>query len=251
MPQRFYEDEYEDAESVYSEEQEDYYEEAPTSPYDETPSSPYEVPHTSDAEAEEEEREPRIVPRGPPVDSWQSIFHSLRGASDPLSNTVTWEDMRSYLDTIRPEPLPAPAPVQPRILPETSARIDRMIEELATSEEAYKVLKASLKELKSAFKEATDKQIVLAEKFAEQEKKKTYKWGPPTKVVTPIEAELKKLDAEILVLRGNLTKAEEKERNLNKELIHDRKYLEEEKEMWEVYKRYTAFEHTLVGPVLQ
>lgn len=246
MPQRFYEDDYEDAESVYSEEEEEYYEEDEY--YEETPASPYEAPHTSDAE---EERAPRIIPRGPTVDSWQSIFHSLRGASDPLSNMVSWADMRSYLDTIRPEPLPAPALIEPKVLPETSSRIDRMIQELATSEEAYKVMKANLKELKTAFKEATDKQTAMLEEFAEQQKKKVYKWGPSSKVVSPLELQLNKLDAEIMVLRGNLTKAEEKERNLNKELMHDRKYLEEEKEMWEVYKRYTAFEHTLVGPVLQ
>ena len=257
MPQRFYEDEYEDAESVYSEEHEEYYEEEDD--YEEGPASPYEPPtHVSDIEEEvEEEYTPDIVlSRGATLDdSWQTMFHSLRGASDPLPTTVSWAEMRSYLDTIRPEPFPPRAPVAlyapPTQLPETSYRVEKFTKELAVNEEAYKVLKTSLKELKTTFKDAMDKQVELTQKFAEQEKKKPYKWGPPSKVVTPLEAELKKLDAEILVLRTNLAKAEDKERILSKELVHDRKNLEEEKEMWEVYKRYTAFEHTLVGPVLQ
>lgn len=249
MPQRFYEDDYEDAESFYSVGEDDYQEDCyDEEDYEESPASPYESPPRKNYYDEE----PRIVPRGPTVDSWQSIFHSLRGASDPLPNTVSWTDMRSYLDTIRPEPFPPRAPTpEPRVLPETSPRIDRMIQELAAKEEEHKVLKGNLKELKTAFTEATEKQVEMAERFAEQEKKKPYKWGPQSKVVSPLETQLKKLDAEILVLRNNLAKADEKDRALNKELIHDRKYLEEEKEMWEVYKRYTAFEHTLVGPVLQ
>lgn len=255
MPQRFYEDEYEDAESVYSEQQEEYYEED-EEVYEESPAPPYEEERPLQEEEEEEEEYTPDIILSTGAESWQTLFHSLRGASDPLPNTVTWTEMRSFLNTLCIEPFPprAPAPlfVEPRALPETSSRVERLAQELTANEEAYKVLRADLKDLTHTLQEAMKKQVDLAAKFAEQEKKKPYKWGPPSKkVVTPLEAELKNVDAEILVLREKLSKTEDKGHILGKELVHDRKNLEEEKEMWEVYKKYTAFEHTLVGPVLQ
>ena len=254
MPQRF--DEYEDAETVYEQEEEDDYEEE----YEEGPSSPYEssfhVDLSEDDEEEDEEHEEEVRPlsRGatPVEDTWQSMFHTLRGTE---GTTVTWAEMRAYLDTLNIESFPPRASVplyaEKTQVPDKSARVERMSQELLANEEAYKVLKASLKDLRASLKVSTEKQVAMAEQVAQQEKKKPYKWGPPSKkVITPLEAELKKLDAEIAALRDMIDKVETKERSAVKDLTYDRKSLEEAKEMWEVYKQYTAFEHTLVGPVL-
>lgn len=257
MPQRF--DEYEDAdvETVY-EQEEDYYEEE-YDDYEESPSLSYEAPpqddSVSDDDEEHEEEEERPISSGATAaaETWQSMFHALQGTE---GTTVTWAEMRSYLDSLNIEAFPprAPAPlyVAKTQVPEKSSRVERMAQELLTNEEAYKVLKASLKDLRISLKASAEKQVTIAEQVALQEKKKPYKWGPPSKkVVTPLEAELKKLDTEITALREMIDKVEAKESAAMKDLVYDRKNLEEEKEMWEVYKQYTAFEHTLVGPVLQ
>lgn len=254
MPQRF--DEYEDAdtETVYEQEEEDYYEE--DDDYEESPSPPYEAPpqedNMSDDEEHEEEERPLHRDLPPVAETWQGMFHALQGTE---GTTVSWAEMRSYLNTINIEPFPprasAPLPSAKTQVPEKSVRVERMAQELLTNEEAYKVLKVSLKDLRASLKASAEKQVAIAEKVALQEKK-PYKWGPqPKKVVTPLEAELKKLDTEITALRGMIDKVEAKERGAVKDLAFDRKNLEEEKEMWEVYKQYTGFEHTLVGPVLQ
>ena len=255
MPQRF--DEYEDAdtETVYEQEEEQDYEEE-YDDYEESPSLPYEAPpqedSVSDDEEQEEEERPLHRDLPPVAETWQCMFHALQGTE---GTSVSWAEMRSYLDTINIAPFPPSAPQLPTAktqVPEKSIRVERMAQELLTNEEAYKVLKASLKDLRASLKVSTEKQVVMAEQVALQEKKKPYKWGPqPKKVMTPLESELKKLDTEITALRDMIDKVEAKERSAMKDLAFDRKNLEEEKEMWEVYKQYTAFEHTLVGPVLQ
>jgi hypothetical protein len=255
MPQRLF-DEYEDNLSYYSEdddfysederygEEEPYYEEELASPCEVSPAKSYKEEYTY----KEQERSST-----PLDDSWPTLFHSLRNASegidslDPFPSVVTWKDLFSFMKTIRPPPPPQTPNVE-IVLPETSPRLEKMEKDLLQKEEDYLIVKKDLKDLTTTLNTLLEKQRTTAEALAQQEKKKPYKWGPqPKKVDTFLDTQLKTIEADLKILRENVSKATTKEATLRKELVGDRKDIEDEKVNWQILRKYRSFEHTTLG----